>query len=214
MSGELTYVLYVWQDSGVQERRRSQAERRDSTRAALIAAGRKLGSNTAYDDVSSEQIDYAHGVTTGALYHHFDGKAGLFEAVFLEIEAELVTRFPLEEFATGDPLGALRTGVGRFLALSLESEVQQIALIDAPSVLGWARWQEIEAQHGLGLIQAGLDAAVAAGQIKPLPTAELANAVLGSLTESALAVARAKNRKAAQARAETVLVALLDGLAT
>ncbi|MFL6089825.1 MAG: TetR/AcrR family transcriptional regulator [Aeromicrobium sp.] len=196
------------------ERRKSQADRRDSTRAALIAAGRKLFAKNGYDAVAAEQIVEAAGVTRGALYHHFDGKAGLFEAVFLEIEAELMTRFPLDELVGGDPLAALRTGVGRFLTLSLEAEVQQIALVDAPSVLGWTRWQEIEAQHGLGLIQAGLEAAMAAGQLRQLPAADLANAILGSLTESALAVARAKNKKAARQRAEEVLVALLDGLAT
>lgn len=195
------------------ERRRSQAERRDSTRAELIAAGRALFAKHGYDAVSAEQIVAEAGVTRGALYHHFDGKLGLFEAVFLEIEAELVTKFPLDEFLSGDALGALRNGVGKFLSLSLENEVQQIALIDAPAVLGWTRWQEIEAAHGLGLIQAGLDAAMAAGQIKQLPTAELANAVLGSLTESALAVARADDPKAAKKRAEAVLTALVDGLA-
>lgn len=193
--------------------RKSQAERRDSTRAALIAAGRRLFATLGYDAVASEQIVDEAGVTRGALYHHFDGKAGLFEAVFLEIEAELMTRFPLDEFVAGDPLGALRSGVRRFLAFSLEAEVQQIALIDAPAVLGWSRWQEIESAHGLGLIQAGLDAAIAAGQMKPLPTAELANAMLGALTEAALAVARAKNRGAARKRAEAVLLAILDGLA-
>jgi len=193
--------------------RKSQAERRDATRTALIDAGRRLFATLGYDAVAAEQIVEEAGVTRGALYHHFDGKAGLFEAVFLQIEGELMDKFPLEELTSGDPMSTLRSGVGRFLSLSLEAEVQQIALIDAPSVLGWARWQEIEAQHGLGLIQAGLDAAVAAGQMKPLPTAELANAILGSLTESALAVARSTNRKAAQKRAEAVLVALLDGLA-
>jgi AcrR family transcriptional regulator len=197
----------------VKERRRSQSDRRDATRTALIAAGRKLFATRGYDAVAAEQIVEAAGVTRGALYHHFDGKQGLFEAVFLEIEGELVTKFPLEEFAGDDPLAALRAGVGRFLSISLESEVQQIALIDAPAVLGWARWQEIEAQHGLGLIQAGLEACMAAGQMHKLPTAELANAILGSLTESALAVARADNPKAARKRAESVLVALLDGLA-
>ena len=196
------------------ERRKSQADRRDATRGALIAAGRPLFAKDGYDAVAAEQIVEEAGVTRGALYHHFDGKAGLFEAVFLQIERELMDKFPVEEFVDGDAMAALRSGVGRFLNLSLEAEVQQIALIDAPSVLGWARWQEIEAQHGLGLIQAGLDAAIAAGQMKPLPTAELASAILGALTESALDVARAKNRKAARARAEAVLVALLDGLAT
>lgn len=208
------YTTYVCQDPGVTPQRRTQAERREATRAALLAAGRRLFATLGYDDVAAEQIVTEAGVSRGALYHHFDGKPGLFEAVFLEIEGELVARFPLEELTGTDPFAALRSGVARFLRISLESEVQQIALIDAPAVLGWSRWQEIEAAHGLGLIQAGLDAAIAAGQVKPLPSADLANALLGALTESALSVARADDPEAAYARAEQVLVALLDGLAT
>jgi AcrR family transcriptional regulator len=179
----------------------------------LIASGRRLFASQGYDAVAAEQIVEDAGVTRGALYHHFDGKAGLFEAVFLEIETEVMAKFPLEEFAAGDPMAVLRSGVSRFLELSLEAEVQQITLIDAPAVLGWSRWHEIEAEHGLGLIRAGLDLAVDAGQIRPLPTEDLANAFLGALTESALAVARSKNRKAAREKAEAVLLALLDGLA-
>jgi AcrR family transcriptional regulator len=192
----------------------THAERRESTRAALIAAGRRLFAARGYDSVAAEQIVEEAGVTRGALYHHFDGKAGLFEAVFLEIETELMAKFPIEELIGDDPMAALRSGVSRFLALSLENEVQRIALIDAPSVLGWARWQEIEAAHGLGLIRAGLDAAAAAGQLEPLPTEDLATALLGALTESALAAARAPGKQAARKRAEAVLLALLDGLAT
>jgi AcrR family transcriptional regulator len=194
--------------------RRTQAQRRDETRAALLAAGRRLFAEIGYDDVPAEQVVAEAGVTRGALYHHFEGgKAGLFEAVFVEIEEELVAQFPLDDFAT-DPLGTLRAGIGTFLDLSLGSGVQRITLIDGPAVLGWARWQQIEAEHGLGLIQAGLDAAVAAGQLPPLPTAELATALLGALIESALAVARDEDVSAARARAEQVLVALLDGLAS
>ena len=190
----------------------THAERRETTRAALIASGRRLFASQGYDAVAAEQIVEDAGVTRGALYHHFDGKAGLFEAVFLEIETEVMAKFPLEEFAAGDPMAVLRSGVSRFLELSLEAEVQQITLIDAPAVLGWSRWHEIEAEHGLGLIRAGLDLAMDAGQIRPLPTEDLANAFLGALTESALAVARSKNRKAARENAEAVLLALLDAL--
>lgn len=194
--------------------RRTQAQRRDETRSALLAAGRRLFAENAYDDVAAEQVVAEAGVTRGALYHHFEGgKAGLFEAVFVEIEQELIAQFPLEELLGDDPLASLRAGVSRFLDLSLNSGVQRITLIDGPAVLGWSRWQEIEAEHGLGLIQAGLDAAVAAGQIKPLPTADLANALLGALIETALAVARAEDRDTARKRAELVLLALLDGLA-
>lgn len=190
----------------------TQAQRRESTRADLIAAGRRLFAAAGYENVVAEQIVEEAGVTRGALYHHFDGKVGLFEAVFIEIEGELIARFPLDELVGDDPLAALRAGVGKFLALSLEAEVQQITLIDGPSVLGWQRWHEIEAEHGLGLIQAGLDAAIAAGQMRALPSADLANALLGALTESALAVSRAADREAAHHNAEQVLLALLDGL--
>lgn len=198
----------------VTPQRMTQAQRRESTRAALLEAGRKLFAARGYDAVAAEEIVTEAGVTRGALYHHFDGKAGLFEAVFVQIEAGLVQDFLDEGFLAGDPLDAMRNGITRFLELSLESGVQRIALIDAPVVLGWKRWHEIEAEHGLGLIQAGLDAAIEAGRIRKLPTAELANAFLGALVESALAVARAKDPKAARRNAEKVLVAMLDGLAT
>jgi len=73
--------------------RRTQAERRATTRAALMAAGRRLFAERGYDNVSSEDIVAAAGVTRGALYHHFDGKRGLFAAVYEEVEAEFVSRF-------------------------------------------------------------------------------------------------------------------------
>jgi len=198
----------------VPPQRRTQAERREATRAQLLDAGRRLFAEVGYDDVAAEQIVAEAGVTRGALYHHFDGKAGLFEAVFVEIERELIAQFPVEDLTGADPLATLRAGIGRFLDLTLEAGVQRITLIDGPAVLGWSRWQEIEAEHGLGLIRAGLDAAVEAGQLRRLPTADLANALLGALIETALAVARAEDRKAARRRGEQVLVALLDGLAT
>ena len=50
-----------------------------------------------------------------------------------------------------------------FLDACLEPEVQQLVLLDAPAVLGWERWREIAADHGLGLIEAALGAAIEAG---------------------------------------------------
>src|SRR3954447_245095 len=138
----------------VTPQRMTQAQRRESTRAALLEAGRRLFAERGYNAVAAEEIVTEAGVTRGALYHHFDGKAGLFEAVFIGIEAGLVEEFLDEGFLAGDPLDAMRSGITRFLQLSLESGVQRIALIDAPVVLGWKRWHEIEAEHGLGLIQA------------------------------------------------------------
>lgn len=192
--------------------RRTQAERREATRAALIDAGRRLFAERGYEAVSSEEIVTAAGVTRGALYHHFDGKRGLFAVIFEEIEGELVSRFDLEAFAGSDPLTVLLGAVDQFLELSLEAEVQRIALLDGPSVLGWEAWHEVEARHGLGLIEAALNAAVEAGQIRPVPVPELALMLLGALIEAALQLARAEDQAVAKERTGEALRTLLEGL--
>jgi len=194
--------------------RRTQAERRAATRAALLSAARPLFAERGYEAVSSEEIVVAAGVTRGALYHHFDGKRGLFAAVFEEVEAELADSFDFSGLEAGDPLGVLLAAVDQFLDLSLDSQAQQIVLIDGPAVLGWELWHEIEERHGLGLIEAGLQAAIDAGQVPPLPVPEVALMILGALIEAGLQMARAGDQQAAKERAATGLRALLGGLAT
>ena len=127
-----------------------QAERSASTRAALVEAARPLFAERGYAGVGTEEIVRAAGVTRGALYHHFDGKRDLFEAVYAQLEAELAQRIAAGALAANAeaPLEAMRAGVAMALEASTESEVQRIALLDGPSVLGWDRWREIAAEHG------------------------------------------------------------------
>jgi len=191
---------------------RTQAERRAATRAALVAAGRDLFGARGYDAVSSEEIVAAAGVTRGALYHHFDGKAGLFAAVPEQVEGEIVAGFDLSALADGDPLGALIAAAAQFLDLSLDPTLQRNTLLDGPAVLGWEHWHEVEQRHGLGLIEAALNAAAAAGQLRPLPVPEVALMLLGALMEAALQLARADDQPAARDRAVAAVTALLDGL--
>lgn len=191
---------------------RTQAERRDATRAALLAAGRELFGERGFDAVGTADVVAAAGVTRGALYHHFDGKKGLFAAVFEEIERDLVGNFPVEELTGPDPLANLLGAVDTFLRLSLESNLQRIALLDGPAVLGWEAWHEVEARYGLGLIRAGLTAAIEAGQIRDLPVEELSVAILGAFIETALQLARAEDPDAALLRGSVMLRALIEGL--
>jgi AcrR family transcriptional regulator len=194
--------------------RRTQAERRAATRAALLSAARPLFAERGYEAVSSEEIVAAAGVTRGALYHHFDGKRGLFAAVFEEVESEFAASFDFSGIADGDPLRVLLAAVDQFLDLSLDPETQRIVLIDGPAVLGWEAWHEIERRHGLGLIEAGLSAAIEANQVQPLPVPEVSLMLLGALTEAGLQLARADDQQAAGERAAIGLRALLGGLAS
>jgi AcrR family transcriptional regulator len=195
-------------------RRRTQAERSEATRGALMAAGRRLFAARGYDEVSAEQIVRAAGVTRGALYHHFGGKAELLDAVYDQLEREVTERIARVVLGSEleSPLEAMRAGIGAFLEECAQPEVRQIALTDAPAVLGWERWREIAAANGLGLIEASLAAAIEAGEVRPLPVRATAHLLLGALDEAAMLSARADN-PADRAEAAAVLGALLDGLA-
>jgi len=194
--------------------KRTQAERTEATRAALIAAARPLFARSGYAGVGTEEIARAAGVTRGALYHHFDGKRELFEAVYERIEIELAERIAagaLQANATS-PLAAMKAGAEMFLLASTEQETQQIVLLDGPSVLGWDRWREIAGEHGLGLIEGTLQAAIEAGEIESQPVRPLAHVLMGALDEAAMLVARADDGERLRAEVGQTLAALLNGL--
>lgn len=65
-------------------RRRTQAERRADTRAALLYAARHTFAERGYHATSLDQVSAAAGCTKGALYDHFGSKAGLFLALLDE----------------------------------------------------------------------------------------------------------------------------------
>jgi AcrR family transcriptional regulator len=194
--------------------KRTQAERSDATRAALVAAARPLFANRGYARVGTEEIARAAGVTRGALYHHFDGKRELFEAVYERIEIELAERIAAGALQANasSPLAAMRAGAEMFLLASTEPETQQIVLLDGPSVLGWDRWREIATEHGLGLIEATLQAAIEAGEIDSQPVRPLAHVLMGALDEAAMLVARADDAERMRAEVGQTLGALLNGL--
>lgn len=68
-------------------------------RLALTAV-RTFGSR-AFDEVTVGELAAAAGVTTGALYHHFDSKLGLYEFVRRDVERRLLDR--MEGAASATP---------------------------------------------------------------------------------------------------------------
>lgn len=194
--------------------KRTQAERSQATREALIAAARPLFAERGYANVGTEEIVRAAGVTRGALYHHFGGKRDLFEAVYERVEFELAQRIADGALGAGtaEPLAAMRAGAEMFLQACTEPEAQRIVLLDGPSVLGWDRWREIAAEHGLGLIEATLKAAIEAGAIPEQPPRPLAHVLMGALDEAGMLVARAEDPDLMRAQVGRTLDLLLAGL--
>ena len=202
-------------ETGPHASRRTQAERAETTRKALIAAGRELFAERGYEDVGAEEIVRAAGLTRGALYHHFpSGKPALLEAIYERLEAESTERVAhvVLDSKMESPLAAMKAGVAAFLDECAEPGFQQIVLHDAPAVLGWERWREIAAANGLGLIEASLIAAIEAGEIRPLPVKPTAHLLLGALDEAAMLQARSTD-PASRAEITSVLLALIDSFA-
>jgi AcrR family transcriptional regulator len=167
----------------------TQAERTEATRAALIAAGRKLFGRDGFAATSIEELAREAGVTRGALYHHFDSKEALFESVFEHVEIELISVAARSAAKGTDAWHSMLIACRAFLESAADPDVQRIVSIDGPSVLGWAKWREIEERYALGALRASLDRAAAEGFLQGRDTQTLAYMLLGALTEATLVLA-------------------------
>jgi AcrR family transcriptional regulator len=193
--------------------KRTQVERSEATRAALVEAARALFGERGYSDVGTEEIVARAGVTRGALYHQFADKRDLFRAVFIAVEEEVIGRLGAEVVAKASSAAqALSATMGAWLDVCEEPDVQRIMLLDAPGVLGWDEWREIGHRYALGEAMGLLEAAMEAGDLARQPVRPLAHVVVGALDEAALYVARAEDRPRARAEMTGVLERLISGL--
>jgi AcrR family transcriptional regulator len=189
--------------------RRSNQERTDATRAALIAAARRLFVAKSFAETGTTEIVAAAEVTRGALYHHFEDKRALFLAV-VEQEAAAVAA----EIDAAAPDGnsyreALVKGGEAFLRAMAREGRTRLLLIDGPAVLGRAAIDEIDSRNGARTLRDCLAAAIDKGEIAPLPLDALTALLSAAFDRAALAVE--ENGNAVDYRA--VLAALIHGLA-
>jgi AcrR family transcriptional regulator len=189
------------------------AQRSEATRAALIAAARRLFVDKGYFATSTEEIVAEAGVgTRGALYHHFADKLALFHAVFESVETELLTAAAGSETHDG-ALAQLEAGLLGFLeAAATSRDVQRVLLIDGPAVLGWPQWRALEEKFGLGAIRALLDQAVTEGSIAAQPLDAVAHILLAAVDEAALYIANAPDPPAAKEETVAAMDRVLRGI--
>ena len=190
---------------------RTKAEQGEATRAKLIGVARELFATKGYADTSIEDITHRASVTRGALYHHFADKRELFMAVFEDVECDFGAKVG-EAIAGVAPERLLKVGLNAFLDVCLDRDVQRIVMLDAPSVLGWEVWREVDAQFGIALTRSALEIAMEAGHVERHDPEPLAHLVLGALNEAGLAIARAEDVNAARRRFGKALEWWVDGL--
>jgi AcrR family transcriptional regulator len=191
--------------------RRTQAERTEATVTALVDAARELFARDGYAETSLDAVAARARVTKGAVYHHFQGKQQLFEAVLAREVDRLCTVMPAVYASKRDPWDAFGACCRAFLEECLEPGLQRIMLLDALAAVGWEGVRRLEAPM-MELMEVAIVRAVDADRIAPRPAGPLAVFLYGALCETSMNVARADNQKAAQRRALTELSHVLDGL--
>jgi AcrR family transcriptional regulator len=184
--------------------RRTQADRSNQTRAALVTAARELFAEKGFAATTRDAIAARAGVTRGALYHHFDSKTAVAAAVVGELEAELVGRVVS---AAADGTGVreqLHRGCRAYMDACADPMVARI-LVDAPAVLGVAACRALDAEACLPLLEDAFARAGDEGLEVPGDPAVAAALLLGFLNEAASIIAATPfNRARRQAVTATV----------
>jgi AcrR family transcriptional regulator len=189
-----------------------RSERGKATRERLIAAGRELFGERGYEATSIEAILEGAGVKRGALYHHFESKHALFDAVLDRVVSDVAKAVAEAARAETDALERLRAGCAAWLRMALDPAIQRIALLDPPAVVGWTRWRELDEQHFLGGVRRNLQLIAADKRLPPGDVDLLAHMLLAAVNEAALLIARSDNPRDALAKGQAAVDTLLGRL--
>ena len=130
-----------------------------------MAVAAELFGQRGYAATSTEAILAQAQLRRGALYHHFADKAALFEAVCTTHAEAAMQAIITATSAIADPFEALVTGSIAWVDYMLQPPVRQILIVDAPTVLGWQRWQLLDERYSTSLLHQGIAEALGAKAI-------------------------------------------------
>jgi AcrR family transcriptional regulator len=165
--------------------RRTQAERRAATRAALLEAARGLFAERGFAATGREDVAERAGVTRGALYHHFESMTALAIAVVEDVDAELQDRVVQAAAKGRSPLDALLRSCDAYLDACAEPGIARI-VAEAPGFVGADVLHDLGDRSCARLLEGGLGD----GLDPPGDRAVAARVLLAMLDEAAMVVAR------------------------
>ena len=185
--------------------RRTQAQRRAETRAAVLSSACRHFGSKGYAGTSLESIAHDCGLTIAPIYHYFENKRGLFEAVVEQMHDRILESLQSDSTHRGVSGEAAWSA---FLDLCSDPEFRRIVLVDAPIVLGRDRWAESAVYRAAGdLLRPGSDALTDVERLER-------RMLLGALSEAALTIAESDDperlAEQSEARVAKLLAAFRD----
>jgi AcrR family transcriptional regulator len=184
----------------------------EATRAALMAVARRHFAKDGYSGAEIARIAADARLTTGAIYHHFASKKGLFLAVAEDLEAEILRT--AASVIDADPWRRLRGGFEKLIDLCASPAVQRITFVEAPQVVGPETWRKIELKYAYGGLRHVLGSLRDAGIIKPYPIDLIARTLLALLHETSAELARSRHDAAVRAQISELVGGVFDALLT
>lgn len=185
-----------------------------ATKRTLVEVAEGLFTDRGYAGTSLDAIVAGAEVTKGALYHHFDGKAALFEAVFERVEEDAARRIQQALQDTRDPWQKASEGLRAFLEVIQEPRYRRVVIQEGPSVLGYERFREMEERSTYANVTEIVRSVLQAGDWK-LDEAMLdtfARIFFGAMSSAGESVASAEDSEAAAQRVEDAIGFLLAGV--
>lgn len=181
------------------------------TRAKLLAAGRKAFGAIGYAEASMDDFTAEAGLTRGALYHHFGGKKGLFEAVLLQIDCEMTARMIAASERAPTRWQGLVDECTAYIRMALEPEIQRIVFQDGPAVLGDpSSWPN--AGGCVAMMTASVARLKEEGTIADVDPEAAARVINGALGYASQWIANAQEPEAVSRKAAHAFNAFLEGL--
>lgn len=177
------------------------------TQKLLRRQARKLFAQKGYSAANTNELVERARVTKGALYHHFANKRELYLAVVEDMESELVQRIEAAG-ANLPPWERLGAMCRAYLDACREPALARTLVLEAPVVLGWKTWCNLEQKYEVAAFARCL--AEAGGLTEPAET--LAQVILGALTTGARVIATAADGEAARVDVQSSIDRLLAGL--
>ncbi|MFL6142585.1 MAG: TetR/AcrR family transcriptional regulator [Labedaea sp.] len=199
--------------STVKSRREQYSQ---ATRAALVEAATRRFAEHGYAGTALEDVAADIQATRGAVYHHFANKIALFEAVFEELETEVVQRSAGAAAGVDDPWQAAFAALDTYLDVCCDPTYGKLVWQEAPLALGWQRWRECEEKFAYGLIGQLLAALMDSGHLERHPLDTMTNTTFWMLGAAGTALSEAPEAEKTRVRAEyaTMIGRLMAGLRT
>ena len=172
--------------------RRTAAEAA-KTRSAILSVGREHFASGGFAPTSLDVIAASANVTRGAVHHHFGDKTGLFREVLEQITLELNDAIVAAAATSheSDPWSSFVDATTAYLHFTSKLDYVQIAVHDAPAVLGRTQNRSVDGGVGMATMGAAIKILCDNGilAIAECDRAPLTALLFGALTEASRSAA-------------------------